>query len=328
MNNVKCESYQGAAVYGEFNSKNETEESSSKKRFKGIVTAYDTHSGSGNDDCSLILTVEEADDSLLDWIQFTKAPVTTQRPKKRKRKPKATTTPHWAKTTTTSTTTSTTSTSSTTRSTTLTTITTSTKHLTTSTSAQSTTKPNEATTVSNPTSVGKSHSETTTYMETTASLKSEMEWLETSTQQSDLFINNPSTKQNQVYELGECADVSQQVEIDDLVSVDCRVAECFFSCPMNRSPNIPYLICNNETNEWILPEFAEKVFCRMLDPEISLIDFLVKERPIFCKETPKALTPNEVQEFCNPYFCIISCADEERTIFCNDGLWPENEFNC
>ena len=79
MNNVKCESYQGAAVYGEFNSKNETEESSSKKRFKGIVTAYDTHSGSGNDDCSLILTVEEADDSLLDWIQFTKAPVTTQR---------------------------------------------------------------------------------------------------------------------------------------------------------------------------------------------------------------------------------------------------------
>ena len=98
--------------------------------------------------------------------------------------------------------------------------------------------------------------------------------METSTQQSDLFINNPSTKQNQVYELGECADVSQQVEIDDLVSVDCRAAECFFSCPMSRSPNIPYLLCNKETNEWIIPTFVEKIFCRMLDPEISLIDFL------------------------------------------------------
>ena len=79
MNNVKCESYLGAAVYSEYNSENEGAESSSRKLFKGIVTASDTHNASGNDDCSLILTVEEAEESLLDWIQFTKAPVTTQR---------------------------------------------------------------------------------------------------------------------------------------------------------------------------------------------------------------------------------------------------------
>ena len=103
-----------------------------------------------------------------------------------------------------------------------------------------------------------------------------IDWLESSTQESGIFS---STKQeSQVYEQSGCADVSRQVEIDDLVSVDCRAggAECYFSCPMSRSPNIPYLICNQQIKEWILPAKLEKIYCKMLDPEVSLIDFLGK----------------------------------------------------
>jgi hypothetical protein len=101
-----------------------------------------------------------------------------------------------------------------------------------------------------------------------------IDWLESSTRESSVFA---STKQVQVYEQDECADVARQVEIDELVSVDCRAdSECYFSCPMSRSPNIPYLICNQQTRKWILPANVEKIYCRMLDPEVSLIDFLGK----------------------------------------------------
>ena len=84
---ARCESFRGAAVYSKISFDiffNETTtqpsaEKTTKSIFKGIVTGSDNTGSERNENCSLILTVEEAEASLLEWIRFTKAPVTTQR---------------------------------------------------------------------------------------------------------------------------------------------------------------------------------------------------------------------------------------------------------
>lgn len=90
VNTANCDStFRGAAVYAQiefdvFSNENsttvETVDKITKSVFKGIVTSSDnTGSDDSSSNCSLILTVEEAEASLLEWIRFTKAPVTTQR---------------------------------------------------------------------------------------------------------------------------------------------------------------------------------------------------------------------------------------------------------
>ena len=89
VNTANCDAtFRGAAVYAQvefdvpiFSNETtvETVDKITKSVFKGIVTGSDNTGEHSTGNCSLILTVEEAEASLLEWIRFTKAPATTQR---------------------------------------------------------------------------------------------------------------------------------------------------------------------------------------------------------------------------------------------------------